>query len=57
MCLQGVLEELKVDLNSTELLPSNRLSEVGSMVTELEAQAHGNQVTLEALQEQVGVVT
>ena len=57
MCLQGVLEELKVDLNSTELLPSNRLSEVGSMVTELEAQAHSNQVTLEALQEQVGVVT
>jgi hypothetical protein len=54
---QGVLDELKVDLDSTELLPSNRLSEVGSLVTELEAQADSNQVTLDALQDQVGVVT
>ena len=55
--IQGVLDELKVDLDSTELLPSNRLSDVGSMVTELEAQADSNQVTLDALQDQVGVVT
>ena len=54
---QGVLDELKVDLDSTEMLPSNRLSEVGSLVTELEAQADSNQVTLDALQDQVGVVT
>ena len=46
-----------MDLNSTELLPSNRLLEVGSVVTELEVQADSNQVTLDALESQVGVVT
>ena len=42
-----------MDLNSTELLPGNRLSEVGSMVTELEARADSVQLTLDALQDQV----
>lgn len=55
MYIQGVLQELTVELNSTEVLPSNRLSEVGAMVTELETQADNNQIILDALQDQVQI--
>ena len=51
--IQGTLQELQVELNSTDLLPGDRLSEVGAMVTELESQADSNEVVLEALQDQV----
>ena len=42
-----------MELNSTEVLPSDRLSEVVSMVTELEARADSNQLTLDTLENQV----
>lgn len=42
-----------MELNSTELLPSNKLTEVGAMVMGLETQAERNQLTLDSLQNQV----
>ena len=52
-CVQGVLEDLRRELNSTDLLPGDRLSEVGSMVTQLESQADDNQHIIDTLQDQV----
>ena len=51
--VQVVLEELQLELDSAELLPGNRLSEVGSMVTQLESLADSNQLTIDTLQDQV----
>ena len=42
-----------MELDSAELLPGDRLSEVGSMVTELESRAESNQVIIDTLQNQV----
>lgn len=52
-CSQIVLEGLQRELESTELLPGDRLSEVGSMVTQLESQAEENQLIIDDLQSQV----
>lgn len=47
------MEDLRRELNSTDLLPGDRLSEVGSVVTQLESQANENQHIINTLQDQV----
>ena len=53
MSVQGELQHLQGELDSAELLPGDRLEEVGSEVTQLESQAEQNQVIITTLQEQV----